>query len=374
MFAQPFDLRRWEFSGPRVPVVDGVRRGAASGATIQNTRLFSAAQLVVSDNGTLVYVPGPSSPSGLRMQLVLTDRSGAITPLKMQPGPYYFPRSSPDGTRIVYGTDDGREAAVWTYDLSGTASPQRLTFEGRNRFPAWSGDGQWVAFQSDREGDFGIFRQRADGTSGKAERLTRADSGVAHAPESWSPDGKALLFSSTKGSEVTLQILSLLDGMVKPFPGVQSDRWPNAVFSPDGRRVAYSTRQDERRNSLYVEPFPPTSEKRLISTGDAQMPVWSRDGRELLFVDPAHPDNGRVGFSRVTVDARRGFAVSEPERVPRPFNVTGPGIGRPRTYDILPDGRFVGVMDEGQPGETGAPRIEVVLNWFEELKTRAPHK
>ena len=72
MFAQPFDRQKWEFSGSRVPVVDGVRRGS-SGTTIQNSRLFSAAQLVVSDNGTLVYVPGPSSPSGLRMQLVLTD-------------------------------------------------------------------------------------------------------------------------------------------------------------------------------------------------------------------------------------------------------------------------------------------------------------
>jgi serine/threonine-protein kinase len=372
LFAQPFDLRRWETTGGRVPVVDGVRRGGAVGGTIQNTRLFSPTQLAVSDNGTLVYVPGPSSPSALRMQLLLTDRSGTVLPLKLPPGPYEFPRSSPDGSQIAYETDDGKDAHIWVYLLDGSASPRRLTLEGHNRFPIWSGDGQWVAFQSDREGDLGIFRQRADSMSGKGERLTRPDSGIAHAPESWSPDGKSLLFSSTKGSDVTLHILSLPDGTVKPFPGVQSDRWPNAVFSPDGQRVAYSIRtRDERRNTLYVEPFPPTGEKGAIAGGDAQMPVWSPDGRELLFVDPSRFDNGRVGFSRVTIDVRRGFTVGPALPVPRRFNVTAPGIERPRTFDILPDGRFVGVVDEDQTQERST-RIEVVVNWFEELKRLMP--
>jgi serine/threonine-protein kinase len=372
MFAQPFDVTRLAFTGARVPVVEGVRRGAA-GVTIQNSRLFNPAQLAVSDNGTLVYVPGPSSPSGLFMQLMLQDRKGVVTPLKLGPAPYQFPRASPYGTQIAYGMDDGREAAVWIYDLDGATLPRKLTFEGRNRYPTWSGDGQWVAFQSDREGDLGVFRQRADGTTGKAERLTKPDPGVSHVPESWSRDGKTLLFTATKGFEVTLQILSLPEGTVRPFPGVQSDRWPNAVFSPDGGHVAYSTR-DGLRNTLFVEPFPPTGEKRQIASGDAQMPVWSLDGRELLFIDPARPNNGRVGFSSVTIDRRRGFEVSESVLIPREFNVTSPGIGRLRTYDILPDGRFIGIGDEGSLGAQDAQRIEVVINWFEELEARAPRK
>ena len=52
---------------------------------------------------------------------------------------------------------------------------RRLTLTGRNRFPIWSPDGQWLAFQSDRDGASGIYRQRADGT-GNAERLTTAES------------------------------------------------------------------------------------------------------------------------------------------------------------------------------------------------------
>jgi hypothetical protein len=48
------------------------------------------------------------------------------------------------------------------------------------------------------------------------------------------------------------------------------------------------------------------------------------------------------------------------------------GSTRPRTFDILPDGRFIGVANETMLEEATAPRIEVVLNWFEELKQRVP--
>ena len=67
-------------------------------------------------------------------------------------------------------------AAVWVYELAGGKSMRQLTVGGKSRHPIWSRDGQWVAFQSDREGDLGIFRQRADG-SGVAERLTKPEGG-----------------------------------------------------------------------------------------------------------------------------------------------------------------------------------------------------
>jgi serine/threonine-protein kinase len=375
LFACPFNLRQMQASGSGVPVVDGIRRGGG-GATIQSSRLFNSAQLGISESGTLVYVPGPSAPSSLRMQLVVSEADGKVTSLKIEPASFRSPRSSPDGTRIVYGTDDGKDASVWVYDLGGAATPRRLTFESRNRYPMWSSDGQWVIFQSDREGDLAVFRVRADGSTGKVERLTRPEAGTTHVPEASSPDGKVLLFSSTKGSEVTLEALSLSDGIVKPLPGLKTDRLFNATFSPDGRHLAYSTRRpDEPRNTLYVEPYPPTGQKHFIASGDAHMPVWSHDGRDLFFMDPARPNNGRVGFSRVRIDTRQGLTLSQPTRVERPFIITAPGVDRPRTFDILPDGRFVGVRDESEASEqTTSPRIEVVLNFFEELKQRVPVK
>jgi Tol biopolymer transport system component len=332
-------------------------------------------QFAVSVSGSLVYVPGPPV-SALRQTLVLTDSKGDVTPLKLPPGTYQFPRVSPNGKQIVYGTDDGKEANIWVYDLDGGTQPRRLTFGGQNRYPLWSADGQWVAFQSDRDGDLAIFRQRPDGSAGAAEKLTNPESGTSHVPESWSPQGHTLLFNATKGSEASLHALALPERKVTQIPGVLSTRWPNASFSPDGRWVAYSARTPEQAmETLYVQPFPPAAGVLYqISTGDAHFPVWSRDGR-LVFVDALRSDRGRVGFVGVTVSTRSGFAWSDPVLIPRGFNVTAGGIGRSRTYDLMPDGqRFIGVTGEEvlAQAQPAAPQIQVVLNWSEELKRIVP--
>ena len=144
LFAVPFDLKRLEVTGGAVPIVEGVWRtpGANSGAA-----LFS-----VSDTGSLIYVPGPAAASSDQSDLALIDRKGVVTPLKVPPGVYEYPRVSPDGTRLVFGTSDGKTAVISTYELSGASAVRQLTFEGNNRFPIWSGDGRRVAFQSDRRG------------------------------------------------------------------------------------------------------------------------------------------------------------------------------------------------------------------------------
>ena len=152
VLAVAFDERRLEVKGSHVPMIEGVRRSAAS----------DAANFSVSSTGSLVYVPGPASPSA-EMVLGLTDRKGFVEPLKLPPGLYSSPRVSPDGTRIAFGIDDGQEATIHTYELAGRSAMQRVTFGGNNRFPIWSRDGTRLAFQSAREGDLAIFWQSAVG-------------------------------------------------------------------------------------------------------------------------------------------------------------------------------------------------------------------
>src|SRR4029077_3905467 len=111
--------------------------------------------------------------------------SGALTRLAVPPGSYVHVRASRDGGRLAIGTDDGKEANVWIYELAGKNEMRRLTFAGQNRFPIWSPDGQREAVHSERERELAICWQRADG-SGRGERWTRPDPGDAHMPESWS--------------------------------------------------------------------------------------------------------------------------------------------------------------------------------------------
>lgn len=158
---------------------------------------------------------------------------------------------------------------MWTYDLSGATAIRRLTFGGRNRFPIWTSDGQRIAFQSDRDGDRGVFWQRADG-AGAAERLTKADQDTAHIPESRSPKGEGFLFRVTKGVTHRLEFYSIKDQKATPFGGVESGSPTAAVFSPDGHWVAYEGGAFSGNDrSIYVQPFPATGTK-------YQSPEWSR--------------------------------------------------------------------------------------------------
>jgi serine/threonine-protein kinase len=364
LFAVPFDLRHLAVTGGPVPIVEGVSRSI--------TGQSGVAHFSVSNTGSLMYTPGPVSTSSGQSDLALFDRNGTPQPLKLPPGPYEYPRLSPDGKRIAVGSDDGKDAIVWIYDVSGTSSMRRLTVGGRNRVPVWSADGEHVAFQSDREGDLAIFWQRADGTTA-AERLTKPDKDMAHVPESWSPDGKTLLFSVAKGSSYTVAALSFPDKKVTPFGGIQSLSPTAAAFSPDGKWVAYSARESGGAAgsgpSLFVQPFPATGATYPINIGIHAM--WARDGKELFY----GPGSGQ--FVVVSVTTRPTFTFGNPVPVPRLFFVErGPAFER--SYDITLDGkRFLGVVAAGQSSTSGtpaAPQIQVVLNWFEELKARVPTK
>jgi eukaryotic-like serine/threonine-protein kinase len=358
LYAIRFDVQRLATVGSPLPIVEGVRRASVAGNS-------GTAHYHFSPNGTLVYVPG--SPT-LGRALAFVDRKGAVEPLRLPEHQYESPRLSPDGKQLAVATDDGAETVVWIHDLSVDRSLRRLSLGRRSRFPLWSADGTRVVFQSEDGGDAAIFWQRADG-AGTPERLTTAEKGEAHIPDSWSPNGDVFLFTRVKESSASLWTFSLRDRKAVPFGNVESSGWPNGVFSPDGRWVAYSHggRGGVERRGVFVQPFPSTGTVYQIAAG-ALFPLWSRDAAELLYVLPVQGG----AFNTVKVTTRPGFAFGTPSVLARRELITPRGGDRShRNWDIAADGRLIGVLD----GRTqGMPQIQVVLNWFEELQQRLPVK
>jgi eukaryotic-like serine/threonine-protein kinase len=329
LYAVPFDLRRLLVTSGPMPVVEGVRRPEAV--------ISGGADFTVSDTGSLAYVPGPVTKATVptsRLQLATLDRSGTFQSIAIPPGPYEHPRVSPDGRRLAFSSDDGKDAIVWVYDLGGTTPARPLTHAGRNRFPVWSADGARVLFQSNREGDLAIFQQRADG-AGLAERLTRPDRGVEHVPESSSPDGKVLLVAVVKGASRSLAAVDLEHHTVTPFGGIDSSALPSASFSPDGRWIAYGASIPGTADfDVFVQPFPATGT--IYQIGFGVHPWWSTDGAELFYRRPGQN-------ARVSVTTTPAFTFGTPMIEPSPF-VDQPGIER--NSDITRDGRrLIGLID-----------------------------
>jgi serine/threonine-protein kinase len=361
LYAMEFDVETRRARGEPWAVVEGVRATNVINATTH---------YAVSDTGTLVYVPGQPMSPALALDLVQSDRKGGVRFLHLPAAPYETPRVSPDGRLVAVGTDDGKEGNIWIHDLSRPSSARKLTVGmGRHRFPVWSPDGRRIVFQSNREGDTALFSQAADGSDAPL-RMTKAEAGAVHTPESWSPSGTDLLFAISKDGTNRLMRLSLASSRVEPFADLTSGSPTAAAFSPDGKWVAYNMRLDTALfgsvHATFVQPFPATGAIYPISSNDdGHHPVWSRDGRELFYV----PGPGQLAV--VTVTAGSSFTFSPPSILP-PAGLMGPGTFN-RNFDILQDASgFIGrQVAEDEESRLGAPpRIHVVTNWFEDLNRR----
>jgi Tol biopolymer transport system component len=277
----------------------------------------------------------------------------AVTHLQ---SPFFAPRLSPDGQRIVY-VAAGRAWQVWVFDLNiGTNS--RLTGEGRATYPIWTPDGKRIVFSWQKSTVVNLFSQPYDGSS-PMERLTTSES--HHAAGSWSSDGQTLAFAegdTTTGFKILL--LEARSGRVRPFLNSQfNERYPE--FSPDGRWIAYSS-NESKRDEVYVRPFPGSGMKHQVSSEGGIQPLWARNGKQLFY---RWQDQVWV----VDVQTEGGFRTSKPRLL---FERPGYSPSTPiRCYDLSQDGqRFLMVKLE-QRKPTPVTEMTLVQNWFEELKRLA---
>jgi len=147
----------------------------------------------------------------------------------------------------------------------------------------------------------------------------------------------------------------------RPLLDSEFTEWHPTV-SPNGRWLAFAS-TESGSEEIYVVSYPDFKSKKRISFEGGREPRWSPDGRELYY------RNGSQIIS-VAVETGPEFSHQAPVLL---FAGNFWGLGYWPTYNVAPDGRFLLIQEETSTGES-IQQINVVLNWFEELKQLAPRK
>jgi serine/threonine-protein kinase len=345
LMAVGFDPSKLQLAGTPQPVVQGV------------TQLSNgSAQYTVSATGTLAYIPG--SAAGTNRQLVWVSRDGSEQILSVPPHTYVYPRISPDGRQLAVSFRD-QSSQTWLYDF-GRDSLTRLTFSGtENEMPVWTRDGKRIAHISNQDGLVNIYWQAADG-SGGLERLTNTQE--TEVPSSFSPDGQLLAYVSINATTgYDIWILHMSDHKGEPFIKTPfTESVPR--FSPDGRWIAYVS-DESGRYEIYVQSYPGPGGKYQVSTEGGSEPVWNPSGKELFY-----RSGDKMMAAEITTTP--SFSVGKSKMLFQGSYT--PTTGTFPFYDVSPDGQHFLMLKPTEQGGTAPTQINVVLNWFEELKQKVP--
>jgi serine/threonine-protein kinase len=291
---------------------------------------------------------------------VWVDEQGRVTSLHVTPRNYNNARISSDGTRVAFDIQDGASRDLWIYDVNHvTLTP--LTSDGGSSFPIWGPGDTYVLFASYRTGRLRIFKQSVAGGEPELFATLPETAGI---PMSLSADGEELLVTWSDPNhplwdgDLYVSALGEHDSRHRSF--IQrnyNQRHRHGMWSPDGKWVAYAS-DESGRWEVYVEPYPGPGAKTMISTDGGHQPLWSRDGTRLFY----RSDDKMMA---VAVKTKPAFDVTDVREL---FERRFLSRINYRSYDVTSDDTFLMIQEPQEPAPLG---INIVLNWFEELKRPA---
>jgi Tol biopolymer transport system component len=257
----------------------------------------------------------------------------------------------------VAGTVWGATDAVYIYDFAGRGL-RRVTSQGNCAFQSWTHDGRRIMFTSDRGGQEESFLADADG-SGKAERIDvdfQADAFRLALPNQ---EGNALVYYHQRG-----WWLVDVEGKSKPqlvtgMPTGFHSESVNPTLAPGGRWLAYDQPGSSGQREVYVASFPSGDDRWQISRNGGTAPRWSPRGDELFYEEPTQKGR-RMKAVRVSAELSPGPPV-DLFAIPPELTFWG----------LHPDGARFLATKVLEP-EFAGDRVEAILNWFDEVAARAP--
>jgi serine/threonine-protein kinase len=345
LLAVPFDPASGQLTGGIMPLVSGV------------------GSYDVSENGVLVYRPIAGTVSG--RQLITVHGDGVVQPLS--PVRRAFRNlllQSADGSRMAVSVwDAGELPRIWLYETeSGLIRPITPTGEV-SLIGALAPNGARFAYVKWDAEQPALMVADLDGTEQARAILTFNFDEFWITPSGWTPDGEGLLIvRGRRGGGGDSDILYQAIEGGDPVPLLASSASESrARLSPDGSLLAYLSDESGERH-IYVRPYNGegntlgSSVRVSVEAGPSKL-VWSFDGGKLHYIDK------HEHLLAVQVSTDPELSVSEPETIL--------DVGELRTADNdfvpLPDGeRFVFIQKGDEEREV--EHLNVVLNWFEELK------
>ena len=215
-----------------------------------------------------------------------------------------WPAWSSDGQHIAFSSNRDGNFEIYVMDSDGSdgSNPRRLTDNlASDRHPAWSSDGQHIAFSSSRDGNYEIYVMGSDGSAPR--RLT--DNLASDEFPAWSSDGQHIAFSSSRDGNYEIYVMGS-DGSAprRLTDNLASDRHP--AWSPDGRHIAFSSGRDGNYEIYVMEKDGSSVHNLTNHRQDHKSPAWSPDGRHIAF------SSGRDGNYEIYVMGSDG---SNPRRL-----------------------------------------------------------
>jgi serine/threonine-protein kinase len=362
--AVPFDLGRLKVTGNPVPMAEGVLRGSEGPS--------DTAQYAISDNGALAYFPGTAASADAENRtLVWVDQKGNEVPVAgAPPRAYTVARISPVGRKVALQIRNGDNNNLWTLDLETSALTQ-LTFDSANNSnPVWSRDGSRIFFASTKD-PRGVYSIPSNG--GESVRVAGSSEFQAF-PWSLYKDGKTLaLIAARSAAEIHAMSLSLGgDGKFEPLlteDYIQSE----PGFSPNGNYItAAEVIEGGNGSTVTVRPYPDVHRYR-IPVDKGRGPVFSGDGSQIFYFSGD-------GISAASIEYEPSIRIENPQPLFRGaywYGAGGPTGAQGRAWDPDPNvKRFLMIKIPAVPNTQNSNpighQINIVLNWFEELKAKAP--
>jgi len=211
----------------------------------------------------------------MRAELTASGKPGKVVKLLDDGARNFHVRMSPDGRRLAFDSDRDGERGVYVADADGTRI-KRVSGPGYGAVPTWSPQGTQIAFvhasaQRPKVWNLSILNVR----SGEVHPLSSYRAGQVWAG-SWFPDGKQICYSH----ETELAVADVATRRVSRYPSPMKGRLVRTpAVAPDGQHIAFQVYKD----GIWILDLRDRSMRRILDDRSAEEFAWSPDGKRLAF-------------------------------------------------------------------------------------------